>query len=93
MKHKNKVNVFDFVWVFIAAIIFGLRYIKIMVVDFGFFGSSYVTIVQKVSDCNSIIVSALQTCQNVNTINTVWWIVIGILVIIQLVVIFNKLKK
>jgi len=93
MSQRNKVSVFDFVWVLIAAIIFSLRYIKLVNVDFGIFGSTYITFVQKISDCNLPVVNALQTCQNVSIINIIWWAVIAILIIIQLIVLANKLRK
>jgi len=93
MSHRNKVSVFDFIWVLIAAVVFALRYVKIVNVDFGIFGSSYITFVQKISDCSLPVVNALTTCQNVSIINIIWWGVIGILIVIQLVVLANKLRR
>ncbi len=93
MSKENKISVFDFIWVFIAAIVFSLRYVKIINSDFGIFGSTYVTIIQKISDCSLPIVNTVTTCQNVSIINIIWWAVIGILVIVQLIILANKLKK
>jgi hypothetical protein len=92
MDHKNRISVFDFIWVLIAAIVFSLRYIKIINVDFGVFGSTYITFVQKISDCSLPVLNALNTCQNVSIVNIVWWLIIAVLVIIQLIVLANKLR-
>jgi len=93
MDKKNKIGIFDFVWILIAGIVFSLRYIKIINVDWGFLGSANITFVQKLSNCSLPIVNALDTCKNVDLINIIWWAVFGILVVVQLVVLANKFKK
>ncbi|MCK9292474.1 MAG: hypothetical protein WCY27_03460 [archaeon] len=93
MNKKKKVGIFDFVWIIIAGIFFSLRYVKIINVDWGILGSANITFVQKLSDCSLPIVNALDTCKNIGLINTIWWVVIGVLVVVQLVVLANKLKK
>jgi len=76
--------------VFIAAILFALRYVKIINVDYGFFGSNYITFVEKISNCSLPVMNALDTCKNVDLVNIIWWAVIAILVIIQFVVLFKN---
>jgi hypothetical protein len=69
MYKNNKIKLIDFIWIVIAGILFSLRYVKIMSVDYGVFGNTYITFVQKISNCSLPIYNLLQTCQNVNLIN------------------------
>ncbi len=91
--YKKKISIFDFIWIIIAGILFGLRYVKIINVDYGIFGSTYITFVQKISNCSLPIVNTLKTCQNIDIINFVWLLVIGIFIVIQLMVLIKKFKK
>ncbi len=91
--NKKKINIVSFVWVFLAAIVFALRYIKIFNMDYDILGSTSVSFTQKLTNCGLPLVNVLDTCKNINLVNLFWWIAIAILVIIQLVVLVNKLKK
>ncbi len=91
--NKNKINIFNFVWIFIAAIVFALRYVKIISFDVGILESTYTSFTQKLANCSMPLVNMLDTCKNIDLINMFWWIVIGIFVIVQIVVLVNKFKK
>ena len=93
MNKKFKIGVFDLIWLLFAGVAFGLRYVKIISVDFGIFGSTYITFIQKINNCSLPIINTLKTCQNITITNIIWWAVIGMLVVVQLIVLANRLKN
>lgn len=78
----------------LAILLFVARYIKfIKVFDFGDLGSTYISFVEKISYCGNQVIGLLDTCKNVGTLNIVWWVVIGILLLIQVFLIYKMFKK
>lgn len=93
MNKTEKLNLWDFKLLFVAASLFVLRYIKISRVDFGFLGETYISFVQEIKNCTLPIISATERCSTVSLINTLFWIVFGVLILLQLIIIYNKIKK
>ncbi|MFA5745464.1 MAG: hypothetical protein WCX82_04030 [archaeon] len=91
MNKTKELNLWDFKLLFVAALLFALRYVKISRVDFGFLGETYISFVQEIKNCTLPIINATERCSNVSLINTIFWIVFGILILIQLIILYNKI--
>ena len=90
MKNKTKLKANNFIWIFLAAVLFVLRYVTFLTVDRLLLGSTKMSFAQKLEYCSKPIIENLETCTNVGFYNNLFWIIFVILIIIQLFVIYKK---
>jgi len=92
MKNKNKFKIKNFVWLFVAAFFFLLRYVAFIKVDRPLSGVAYMSFVEKLEYCGRPIVEALEleTCKNIGFYNSLFWVIFAILIVVQLFVIYKK---
>lgn len=94
MSKKMKIKITDFVPGVLAILAFVARYIKFYkVVDFGDFGKVYISFVQKMQECSKPLYKMLDGCSGVGTMNTIWWIVIAALLLVQVFILYKRFAK
>lgn len=94
MSKNTKIKITDFVPGVLAILAFVARYIKFYkVVDFGDFGKVYISFVQKMQECSKPLYSMLDGCSGVGTMNTIWWIVIAVLLLVQIFILYKRFAK
>lgn len=94
MAKKLKFKITDIVPGVLAALAYAGRHIKFYkVYDFGDFGKSYISFTQKLETCSKPLIGKLDTCSGIATTNTIWWVVIGLLVLVQLFFIYKRFIK
>ncbi|HRS42840.1 MAG TPA: hypothetical protein P5530_03140 [Candidatus Diapherotrites archaeon] len=94
MSKKMKIKITDFVPGVLAILAFVARYIKFYkVIDNKILGKVYISFVQKMQECNKPLVGMLDTCSGVGTTNTIWWVVIAALLLVQIFILYKRFAK
>jgi len=91
---SRKINAFTFIPGLLAIVLLILRStLKIWTaIDFDFLGKVNLTLSDFYSRCTSTLITNTDKCNNIQTVNTVFWILFGVLVVIQIYCLTKRSK-